>query len=236
MRLHTRACSTVRTVTTSDDAPTARPSLDDAAARQALSPLLGPFLPWSSGAMRPTGLLTVLNDVWFRRSPNIVELGSGVSTVILARLLHELGAGQLLAVEHDQQWADRVEKQLGQERLNDVARVVRAPLRPSAHTWDSGEWYDEPVLLTAVEGTAVDVLVVDGPPAWRPGSAHARFPALDMFAPFLAPGATVVLDDVERDGERDVLQRWSREHAIRFDMRPEAGIAVGTWPARTRAS
>ncbi len=180
-------------MTTSDDAPTARSSLDDAAAWQALSPLLGPFLPWSSGAMRPTGLLTVLNDVWFRRSPDIVELGSGVSTVILARLLRELGAGQLLAVEHDQQWA-------------------------------------------ALEGTAVDVLVVDGPPAWRPGSAHARFPALDMLAPFLAPGATVVLDDVERAGERDVLQRWSREHAIRFDMRPEAGIAVGTWPARTRAS
>lgn len=220
----------------SDAAPNVRSPLDDAAAWQALTPLFGPFLPWSSGAMRPSGLLTVLNDVWFRRSPQIVELGSGVSTIVLARLLRELGAGHLLALEHDERWADRVEEQLGHEGLIDVARVVRAPLRPSLRAWDGTEWYDEPVVLTAVEGTAVDVLVVDGPPAWQPGSAHARFPALGVLAPFLAPGATVVLDDIERDGERGVLQRWSHEHEISFDLRPEAGIAVGSWPARPRAS
>lgn len=225
-----------RTVMSRDPAPTARLPLDDAAAWQALAPLLTPFVPWSSGAMRPAGLLSVLTEVWFRRRPRIVELGGGVSTIILARLLRELGTGGLLTVEHDRRWADRLEEQLTREGLIEFARVLRAPLRPSLHTWDGSDWYDEPVLLAAVEEAAVDVLLVDGPPAWQPHRAHARFPALDVLAGRLAPGATVVLDDIERDGERDVLQRWSREHGLRFDLRPEAGVAVGTWPGRGPAA
>jgi len=60
--------------------------------------------------MRPAGLVTVLNEVWLRSPALIVELGSGVSIVVLARLLAELGSGHLLAVEHDEAWASRVQR------------------------------------------------------------------------------------------------------------------------------
>ena len=91
-------------------AGTARPPYDDTAAWHALAALGGPYLPWSPGAMRPAGLVTVLNEVWLRSPALIVELGSGVSTVVLARLLAELGSGHLLAVEHDEAWASRVQR------------------------------------------------------------------------------------------------------------------------------
>lgn len=74
-------------------ARTSRPPLDDAAAWHALTPLLRPYLPWSAGSMRPAGLVLVLNDVWFRMPELIVELGSGMSTLVVARLLRELERG-----------------------------------------------------------------------------------------------------------------------------------------------
>lgn len=216
---------------TTDD-QVARAPLDDAAAWHVLAPLLRPYLPWSVGAMRPAGLVTVLNQVWFRTPALVVELGSGVSTVVVARLLRQLGTGRLLAVEHDETWADRVQRQLDRENLNDVAEVVRAPMRPHARSWDGAEWYDEAVLaatLTAA-GQPVEMLVVDGPPAWQPGKEHARYPALSSLARWLAPGATIVLDDIERTGEREVLDRWRQEHPIGFDVQAAAGVAVGAWP------
>ncbi|MBA2416810.1 MAG: class I SAM-dependent methyltransferase [Geodermatophilaceae bacterium] len=211
----------------------ARPPLDDAAAWQALSPLLKPYLPWSAGAMRPAGLVTVLNDVWFRMPTLVVELGSGTSTVVVARLLHELGTGRLLSIEHDDAWADRVQRQLDREGLVDVADVVRAPLRPHERSWHGAEWYDEAALATAigVAGHPIDLLVVDGPPAWQPGKEHARYPALGSLVRWLAPGATVVLDDIERAGEQEVLARWQQEHGVIFDMHAASGVAVGSWPS-----
>lgn len=206
-----------------------RPPFDDSAAWHVLTPLCGPYLPWSPGAMRPAGLVTVLNDVWFRRPALIVELGSGVSTIVIARLLKELGTGHVLAVEHDEAWAARVQRQLDREGLADLAGIVRAPLRPHERAWDGCEWYDEGTLMAAVKAP-IDVLVVDGPPASKPGADHARYPALGALARCLVRRATVVLDDVERAGEQAVLARWQQEHGLVFDMRPAAGVAVATWP------
>lgn len=216
-------------------AQTARPPFDDAAAWHALSSLRGPYLPWSTGAMRPAGLVTVLNEVWFGCPELIVELGSGVSTVVLARLLRELGTGRLLAVEHDEAWAARVVRQLAREDLAEFALVVRAPLRPSERAWESCEWYDEDALLTAIDASPtgappIDVLVVDGPPAWQPSAEHARYPALGALGTRLALGARIVLDDVERAGEQAVLVRWQREHGLTFDVRPGTGVAIARWP------
>ena len=63
----------------------------DVDASFALRALPGPYLPWGSGSMRPAGLVEVCNDVVLNDRCNIVELGSGVSTVMVARLLAQLG-------------------------------------------------------------------------------------------------------------------------------------------------
>jgi hypothetical protein len=44
----------------------------------------------------------------------------------------------------------------------------------------------------------------------------------------LAPGATVILDDASRPGERWALERWRRE--LRLSFEPGAGgVAVARW-------
>lgn len=185
-----------------------------------LQPLLGgrPYLPFSSGAMRASGLVHLCNLIVHRAPAHIVECGAGVSTVLLARLLEQCGAGRLTALEHDPGWAARVSRLLEREGLGGVAGVVLAPLADDG--WYAAEGVDR---LPA----AIDLLVVDGPPADRAELEAARHPALGRLEPRLAADALVVLDDIGRAGEQGVLARWEAETRWRFERLEDEAIAVG---------
>lgn len=226
-------------------AVTVRKEFGDAAARHALAALTGPYLPWGVGAMRPAGLVEVCNDIVLRERRRIVELGGGVSTVLLARLLAQGCPGsdpdsdpdadrRLITVEHDAVWARWLTGQLDREGLGRFARVVHAPLAPHERAIGGLSWYDadalEAGLDAALRGDPIDLLVVDGPPAWARGFELARYPALPVLRDRLAAGATIVLDDVDRAGERRVLRRWAEETGTVFARRsPHTGIALAGW-------
>jgi predicted O-methyltransferase YrrM len=194
---------------------------EDLHAWHVLRPLLdvGGYLPWSSGAMRPAGLVVVCNEIAHSARTRVVECGSGASTIVLARLLRERGAGSVVSVEHDRAWAALVNDMLRREKLNDVARVVHAPL-DGAPPWYAAAALDK---LPA----DVDLLIVDGPPAHATNEQHRRAPALAYFESRLVSGATVILDDAQRLGERDVLAQWETKTPWRFLLDEAAGVAVG---------
>ena len=206
----------------------------------ALRALPGPYLPWGSGSMRPAGLVEVCNDMVLNDRRHIVELGSGVSTVMLARLLAQrvarASAGwspwsttRVGAAGSSGSWSPRA-----------LARTFswwRRRLRPLADGGGS-PWYDEAAIDAAVD--VIDLLVVDGPPAYQPGFGLARHRALAVLHDRLVPGATVVLDDIERAGEQEVLRRWEDELGVEFRRIIEAGVAIADqrrdgsadqWPA-----
>ena len=207
----------------------------DDAARFALAALSGPYLPWGSGAMRPAGLVEVCNDIVLNDRRRIVELGGGISTVLLARLLGQLSAGgdrRLAAVEHDARWRRWVVGQLAREGFGDHIAVVEAPLRPPRPADQGWSWYDEASVDAGLDavmgGELIDLLVVDGPPAFADGLGLVRHRALPMLRARLAAEATVVLDDVERAGEQEVLRRWEDEFGLVFRRARDAGVAIAT--------
>ena len=112
----------------------------DDAARFALGALSGPYLPWGSGSMRPAGLVAVCNDIVLNDRRRIVELGSGISTVLLARLLAQVSADggdrRLAAVEHDARWRRWVVGQLAREAVGDHVAVVDAAVAATP----TGRW------------------------------------------------------------------------------------------------
>jgi tRNA A58 N-methylase Trm61 len=190
----------------------------DTDAWQILSPLMtqGGYLPWTSGSMRPAAIVEICNEVVHSSRSHIVECGSGVSTVLLARLLRERGSGTITSLEHDPHWARLIAAQLEREALTTIAQVLLAPLGE-----DSG-WYefDEPL-------GPVDLLIVDGPPAYEPGDELRRAPALEHFDAQLMPGSVVILDDLDRGGEQQVIADWEASTPWRFAVNDGVGIAVG---------
>ena len=202
----------------------------EARALFALAALPGPYLPWGSGAMRPAGLVAVCNDIVLHDRRRVVELGAGVSTVMLARLFGQLGGGvgrRLVAVEHDPTWRAWVIGRLAMEGAEADVIVVEAPLSRTPGTGELA-WYDEAAIDATVD--VIDLLVVDGPPAFDAGFGLARHRALPALRDRLVPGATVVLDDIERPGEQEVLRRWEDEFGLVFRRDIEAGVAIATVP------
>ena len=200
----------------------------DARAWQVLRPLLDrrPYLPWTEWTLRPAALVTALNEIVLAGRETVVELGSGISTVVIGRLLAERG-GALTSLEHDPDWAAIVRSQLEREGLGAIVEVSVAPLEPHPQTWDGAPWYSATALhLLPFD---IDLLLIDGPPGEGDGMAHSRYPALPALASRLAPGALVVLDDADREPEREIVERWSREMPEwRFGVDASSGIALGS--------
>ncbi len=102
--------------------------------------------------MRPAGLATVCNDIVLSGRRRIVELGSGISTVLLARLLCQRwppGGFRIAAVEHDARWAQWVTEQLDREGTGADVVVVHALLAPHPEAEGDLTWYDAAALTAA---------------------------------------------------------------------------------------
>ncbi|MCW2540090.1 MAG: Methyltransferase domain [Frankiales bacterium] len=195
---------------------------DDLHAWQILRPLLddGRYLPWTTGSMRPAALVAVCNEIVHGRRTSIVECGSGVSTVVIARLLRQRGSeSAVVALEHDPDWARLVSELLADEHLSAFGRVIHAPL--------AGEppWYSLTALAELPE--VVDLLIIDGPPADRPGNGLRRAPALAALESRLSEAAVVYLDDINRAGEQAVVASWQAMTDWIFDIDAVSGTARG---------
>lgn len=177
---------------------------------------------------QPDLLLIVSRLIRNRRPRVIVELGAGVSTVLIATLLRQLGAGSLISVESDARYAETVRQRLEELGLADWVTVIVADLVPHAGPGGAGVWYDMGRVREVA--TRIDLLLVDGPSAAF--GETVREPALDTFAPLLAPGAVIVLDDAKRPGERRIVQNWRRRHArARYTpLDTEKGAQLIEWP------
>jgi hypothetical protein len=186
-------------------------SLNESAYNRAfvnLRPLLGalpaPADKWAMDALFAEAVVTEIE----RRGPRLmVECGSGVSTLLFARCLDTLGAGRLVTFEHDEEFASHTNSLARSCGCANRVQIVVGPLRPHRLGGREVPWYSG---LEALDGQdPIDILVVDGPPATT--APLARYPAVPLLLPFLAPGASVFLHDGDRAAERATARRWGIE-------------------------
>ncbi len=188
--------------------------------------MTGGGLGWELAAEDRSHVLALLDRI---EAPEVVELGAGSGTLPLAHGVASTG-GRLTSVEHDAAWAARVSEELAGAGLAEIARVIHAPLRPHPLAEPGVPWYSPAVLRRLPP--QIDLLLVDGPPAGEPGTELARIPALEALESRLPPSAVVVLDDMHRAGEQEVIQRWQSCTEFRFRALAGGRIAVGSRPGR----
>lgn len=179
------------------------------------TPVLDPSLLDDWAASRP--LLQFLYRHIRRTKPQLIlECGSGLSTVIMAEALRRNGTGNLVSLEHHVLFYDRSCRLLIEHGLDTWASIRFAPLRNG--------WYDAEL----PEGF-IDLMLVDGPPG-----AALRYPALSKVNGRVG---MVVLDDANREGEREVLARWQAQYPeYQLELIPHPrGTAVLT-PLTVRAA
>lgn len=187
-------------------------------ARIGLAPDALPHLgSWKADTYLLHRILDVIDEA---RPATVVELGSGATSLVIAKGLALHGGGALHSYDSHAPFVTAMDDWLAEHGLKAAFR--HAPLVQRDVRWP-GLWYG----LTEVPGS-IDLLVIDGPP-W---AVHpfARGMAERLF-PLIAPGGTIMLDDAARPGERYVARRW-RKAWPDFDFRYEGagtkGLLVGT--------
>lgn len=159
-----------------------------------------------SWALTPDAAAILAREVAIRRPGVIVELGSGVSTVMVGRLLQQLGAGKLISLDHDTDWAAETRRHIAASGLQDFVEVYDAPLRRQEFDGREYEWYTLPDQLGDIE--QIDMITVDGPPQSADTGILSRYPALPAFAGKLSARAVIYIDDARRDTEKAMVERW----------------------------
>ena len=157
-------------------------------------------------AIAPDFALALAELVARERPRLVVETGSGVSTLVIAYALEQLGAGgRVVALEHDPAYAAATRAWIDAHGLAGVASVREAPLEPVEIAGERHRWYARGALDDLPE---IDLVVDDGPP--RHVGPMLRYASLPMFAPRLGRAGLFVLDVIGEE-ERAVLARWRRE-------------------------
>jgi len=185
-------------------------------------------LPLPGGWAASTDLLgEVLRAVSTRQPKLVVELGSGVSTLVIAAALRANGAGRLISIDAEEGYAALTREQLRRHALTQWAEIRIAALKDMDFEGVARPWYDTAALADLKD---IDVLLIDGPPTLlRP---DIRYPALPFFWNRLSASAIVLLDDAARPAEQGMAKIWQRNFPqARFEsLRLEKGALRVTTP------
>ncbi len=186
---------------------------------QAISSLVheGKYLPITGAAMRPFCIAHILNDIIVNERRSILEFGSGITTVLIGRLIRKNSLQvKFRAVEHDRSWYEKLKKIVEDDDLGELVELVHAPLAECEYSIDKLEWYDVQNLDSALNDDRLDLVVIDGPPAWESPKKYARYPAVSYIRNKLQDCYAIFLDDAVREGERAIIKLWEEELGISF--------------------
>lgn len=184
-------------------------------------------LPHLGSWKADTYLLHRIVDVIEQTRPaQVVELGSGASSLVMAQALSRNGGGQLISYDQHQPFSEEMGRWLAEHGLS--ADFRHAPLTRRDPAWP-GLWY----ALDDVPAR-IDLMVIDGPP-WTV-HPYVRGTAECLFTR-LSPGAVVMLDDAARPGERVVARRWRRnwpDMTFVLETAGSKGLLMGRTPGKDK--
>ncbi|GAA4428209.1 hypothetical protein GCM10023188_12220 [Pontibacter saemangeumensis] len=192
--------------------------LDDILSTNFISSLLKDnlYIPFTGWSLRPYCLAYVLNEILINNRKSIIEFGSGISTILIARLaqLNDLDL-RLISVEHNLEWQNHIKKILDKEQLDQYVEFASIPLTKSENSLDNLTWYDEENLNKQVKETKFDLVLVDGPPA---DLGLERFTAMPFLIDKLATSYTIFLDDAHRKDEQQITHLWKKQYDLQFEI------------------
>lgn len=167
-----------------------------------VSPRL-PLPPWKGNEARRDLLNAAWDIIRSERPKHVLELGSGLSTLVMAYALEANGAGKLQALENHAETAAETRRLISEHKLQSYALLLDAPLRQVDVGGELYNWYFLPDYRSLAP---IDMLFVDGPAgALAPMS---RFPALPILRNYLAHNAVILVDDTSREDEEAMLKCW----------------------------
>nr|WKN36963.1 class I SAM-dependent methyltransferase [Tunicatimonas sp. TK19036] len=172
---------------------------------------------------KPSNVLPAFRDLWsispdfaeilmqevINRKPKlIIDIGSGASSIVMGYCLKKIGAGKILALDHDQKFADRTSNYVRAHGLEEYVEVLHQPLVQADIDSFQGVWYDSSFLNKIQQ--KIDFVIVDAPPGYI--QKYSRYPALPFLYDYLSDRAAILVDDTKREDESVIVSRWKEKY------------------------
>jgi hypothetical protein len=171
-----------------------------------LLPNLGALPPTRGWATSPDFLLKLTEVVLSEKPQFILELGSGVSTLVLNASIEKNETGKIVSIDHDERFVKLSESYLRSNDLREKATIEFCPLKK--YNIDNEEWFWYNIDSIKFE-QKIDILVVDGPP--RIVQKNSRYPAVPLLHTYFAKSSRIILDDYKREDEQEIVRLWVRD-------------------------
>ncbi|MEB2332286.1 MAG: class I SAM-dependent methyltransferase [Nitrosomonas sp.] len=177
-----------------------------------------------SWPVSPDFALYLIELIEFNDYDLIIEFGSGLSTVIIAKAIRRAARRQgkkpadFVSFDHLEHYYKQTCTQLEHAGLINAVQLILAPLQD----WQDSNGRIQPYYacqstLTALKQKYVVadlriLVIVDGPPAAT--GKHARYPAGPLILEHFANAhIDLLLDDYIREDEKEIVQRWQTDIA-----------------------
>ena len=163
-----------------------------------------PYTPdWSAEA----DFLQLIVDHCRQARPWLVlECGSGLTTLLLARCCQMNGQGCVVSLEDGKEYAENTRTYIDRYGLGQYVSVIHAPLQKILLDDVDYLWY----ATHEIPDEPIDMLVVDGPSGFI--QKNSRYPALPILYPRLSHGCRIFLDDAARPNEQEILALWQARY------------------------
>ncbi len=195
--------------------------IDDLSAYQLIQNLVKHpgYFPVTDSSISFHTVLTILNDIILNKRQNIVEFGSGISTLVIAKLIKEDKMDcKFFSVEDNPDWIRFMKSNISKNSLEEYIKLIYAPLEKTDLALENNSWYSIKVLDEHITSDLkIDLALVDGPSAWRPEIKLSRYTAIPYLINKLADNFSIYLDDSNRKGEQKIISLWKKKYNLNFN-------------------
>ena len=178
----------------------------DSISLQELLKLNLPFIPRTSYSLSPTVTLHLINEALIYNRTKVLELGTGISTIYLAKAFSEKNhKATIVSIDENPEWQEHIRSILYRENLIDF--VSMKPINIDSST--SQGWYNITEFSDAINNQKFDLIVIDAP------STHnnrSRTKVVDYIKNnnILEESYSIFIDDTYRSEERLMSQNLSK--------------------------
>lgn len=148
----------------------------------------------------------------FNNAGDVIDIGSGITTLLAAYVLKMRGKGKVYSLEHDPHYYDQTLRWLNEHELHDYVNLFLCPLKNHKINEETWLWYD---ISKARLPKAPRLISVDGPPSNT--QLLARYPAIPLLNKRITKDTIILLDDAGRQDEKTIGERWVAEYGLQSE-------------------
>lgn len=150
----------------------------------------------------------IANDIIINKPQTILEIGSGLSTIILSNLISELNYGpNFISIDQDFKWQNHIKPHCKE------VEFYNFEITKNKESTIEGSWFNIPK-DSFLREKKFDMVIIDGPKGFE--SKYARYGIIDFLKGRVMESTIVFLDDTDREDEQFILQNLKDKLSFKF--------------------